>query len=179
MATTVDRCAVALGLHDVPSMTSQANLCTRSSSTGCFAKGTLVRTPNGMFPIERLEVGDHVMTGDGRPARIAKVHAATANELVRIQFSDGAVLHATPWHRVFDLRHNLLKAEDLAPGTVIRTHDGSIVTVTRLTRVASGTPHEVFNISLERDISFFANGKLVEAPRAARVLNGHSLLAGL
>lgn len=158
-------------------MTSQSNLCTRESSTGCFAKGTLVRTPNGMFPIERLRVGDEVLTGDGRTARIAKTHEATASELVRVLFSDGSTLHCTPWHRLFDLRQNLVKAEELVLGSIVRTHDGSIVTVTKISKVTSGTPHEVFNLSLERDISFFANGKLVEAPRASRVLNGHALLA--
>ena len=160
-------------------MTSQAILCTRTSTIGCFAKGTLVRTPNGMFPIERLDVGDDVVTDDGRNAKIAKSHRAVANELVRVAYSDGSTVHATPWHRFFDLRHQLIKAEDLKPGTIARTHDGSIVTVTRVTRVVSGTPHDVFNLSLERDISFFANGKLVEAPRASRVLNGRSLLASL
>ena len=160
-------------------MTRQAILCTRDSKIGCFAKGTLVRTTNGMFPIERLEIGDHVVTDDGRAAKIAKTHRAVANELVRVTYSDGSSVHSTPWHRFFDLRHQLIKAEDQQPGTVARTHDGSIVTVTRITRVMSGTPHEVFNLSLERDIAFFANGKLVEAPRASRVLNGHSLLAAL
>lgn len=158
-------------------MTSQSNLCTRASTTGCFAKGTLVRTPNGMFPIERLRVGDEVLTGDGRAARVAKAHEATATELVRVLFSDGSTIHCTPWHRLFDLRHNLFRAEEIALGTVMRTHDGTIVTVTKISKVTSGTPHEVFNLSLERDISFFANGKLVEAPRASRILNGHSLLA--
>ena len=158
-------------------MTSQFNRCTEASSTGCFAKGTLIRTPNGMFPIERLDVGDEVITGDGRPARIAKTHEATATELVRIQFSDGSTVHSTPWHRFFDLRHNLVRAEHLVPGTIARTHDGTIVTVTRVSKISSGIEHDVFNLSLDRDISFFANGKLVEAPRASRVLNGHSLLA--
>lgn len=160
-------------------MTSQAILCTRASKIGCFAKGTLVRATNGMFPIERLEVGDHIVTDDGRAAKIAKTHRAVADELVRVSYSDGSTLHSTPWHRFFDLRHQLIKAEDLQPGSVARTHDGSIVTVTRVTRVMSGTPHDVFNLSLERDIAFFANGKLVEAPRASRVLNGRSLLAAL
>jgi len=158
-------------------MTSQSNLCTRASKIGCFAKGTLVRAPNGMFPIERLQVGDEVITGEGRAARVAKTHEATAAELVRVQFSDGSTLHCTPWHRLFDLRHNLFRAEELVPGTIARTHDGSIITVTRVSKVTSGTPLDVYNLSLERDISFFANGKLVEAPRASRVLNGHSLLA--
>lgn len=97
-----------------------------------------------MFPIERLEVGDHVVTDDGRAAKIAKTHRGVAK---------------------------------MTPGTIARTHDGSLVTVTRITRVVSGSAHDVFNLSLERDIAFFANGKLVEAPRASRVLNGHSLLA--
>ncbi len=160
-------------------MTSQAILCTRSSNLGCFAKGTLVRTTNGMFPIERLDVGDHIVTDDGRAAKIAKTHRAVSSELVRVTYSDGSALHSTPWHRFFDLRHQLIKAEDLQPGTIARTHDGSIVTVARVARVTSETPHDVFNLSLERDIAFFANGKLVEAPRASRVLNGHSLLAAL
>jgi len=122
-----------------------------------------------MFPIDRLDLGDHVITGDGRAARIAKSHRATATELVRILFSDGATIVSTPWHRIFDLRGDLIRAEELAPGTIARSHDGSIVTVTRVTRLADGTEADVFNLSLDRDISFFANGKLVEAPRASRL----------
>ena len=84
-------------------MTSQPDLltlsspCTRTSS-GCFIKGTLVRTPDGMFPIERLGVGDLVITQDGRGARIAKAHSALATEIVRVQFSDGSTIFSTPWH---------------------------------------------------------------------------------
>jgi hypothetical protein len=35
----------------------------------------------------------------------------------------------------------------------------------------------VYNLSLERDVGFFANGKLVEAPHANRVLDTRSLLS--
>ncbi len=156
-------------------MTSQPNLCSRTSS-GCFIKGTLVRTPQGMFPIERLEVGDLVVTQDGRAARIAKTHTAVATELVRTLFSDGSTIVSTPWHRFFDLRGTLIRAEDLTPGTISRSHDSSIVTVKRVTKIADGTEADVFNLSLDRDIAFFANGKLVEAPRVSRVLNGHAIL---
>ena len=40
--------------------TPNTKLCTRGAPDGCFAPGTLVRTPTGLFPIERLVVGDEV-----------------------------------------------------------------------------------------------------------------------
>lgn len=130
-----------------------------------------------MFPIERLDVGDLIVTQDGRAARIAKTHTAIATELVRIVFSDGTTIHSTPWHRFYNLRGTLIRAEELTPGTISCTHDSSIVTVTRVTKIADGAEHEVYNLSLDRDVSFFANGKLVEAPRASRILNGNAILA--
>lgn len=154
-------------------MTSQLPLCTRDSG-GCFAKGTLVRTPRGMFPIERIGTGDEVLTHDRRIARVHKAHVASATELVRVKFSDDSFVVSTPWHRFFDLYNTLVKAEHLTAGAYVRNYDASIAQVTRVERV-TGT-HEVYNLSLERDVGFFANGKLVEAPHATRILDTRSLL---
>lgn len=149
-------------------------LCTRDRG-GCFAKGTLVRTPRGLFPIESLVAGDEVMTHDSRIARIHTAHVAAATELVRVRFSDHSALVATPWHRFFDLYGTLVRAEHLTLGSYVRNYDYSLAQVERVERIACG-PTEVYNLSLERDVGFFANGKLVEAPRAARILDTHSLL---
>lgn len=156
-------------------MTSQLPLCTRDSD-GCFAKGTLVRTPRGMFPIESLVTGDEVITCDSRIARVHKAHVAAAPELVRVTFSDESTIVCTPWHRFFELRGALIKAELLTAGTYVRNYDYSIVQVVRVETIAKGASNDVYNLSLERDVGFFANGKLVEAPHAARVLNARSLL---
>ena len=154
------------------------SLCTRDSG-GCFAAGTLVRTPNGMFPIEKLTSGEEVITHDKRIARVHKAHVALASELVRVTFSDDTFVVSTPWHRFFDLRGSLTKAEALEPGTLVRNYDHSIARVRRVEKIAHGVANDVFNLSLERDVGFFANGKLVEAPHANRVLDTRSLLAGV
>ena len=135
-----------------------------------------MRTPLGMFPIEHLVAGDEVITHDSRIARIHKAHVASAPELVRVSFSDGSAVVSTPWHRFFELRGSLVKAELLAPGTYIRNYDYSIAQVVRVETIAKGVANDVYNLSLERDVGFFANGKLVEAPHATRVLDTRSLL---
>lgn len=157
-------------------MTSQSRLlCTRESG-GCFAKGTLVRTPRGMFPIERLLAGEEVLTHDSRIARIHKAHVASSTQLVRVQFSDASSVVSTPWHRFFELRGGLVKAEQLVAGTFVRNYDFSIAQVLRVETIAQGVANDVYNLSLERDVGFYANGKLVEAPHATRILDTRSLL---
>ena len=135
-----------------------------------------MRTPRGMFPIESLLAGDEVLTHDARVARVHKAHVASASELVRVKFTDGIKIVCTPWHRFFDLRGGLVKAEQLATGTYVRNFDFSVAQVRRVEKIADGTANDVYNLSLERDVGFFANGKLVEAPHANRVLNTRSLL---
>lgn len=157
-------------------MFSHHSICSRARM-GCFARGTMVRTPNGMFAIERLAVGDDVLTAGKRVAQIVKVSTSVATELVRIQFSDGSTVVCTPWHRFFDLRGDLYRAEQLGVHSAIRCYDNSIVHVDRLERFPRGERHPVWNLSLAREVAFYANNKLVEAPHEARVLTGHSLLA--
>ena len=157
---------------------SQLSRCVRGSD-GCFAKGTLIRTPRGLFPIESLLGGDEVLTHDSRVARIHKAHVASSSELVRVTFSDRTNVVSTPWHRFFDLRGSLVKAEDLPAGMYVRNFDYSIAQVTRVEKIAQGVANDVYNLSLERDVGFFANGKLVEAPRANRILDTRSLLASV
>jgi Hint domain len=157
-------------------MTSQSLLiCTRESG-GCFAKGTLIRTPRGMFPIEKLVSGEEVLTHDSRIARIHKAHVASSTQLLRVSFSDSTSVVSTPWHRFFELRGSLIKAEELMVGTYVRNFDFSIAQVLRVEAIAQGVANDVFNLSLERDVGFYANGKLVEAPHATRVLDTRSLL---
>jgi hypothetical protein len=129
-----------------------------------------------MFPIERVSTGEEVLTHDGRIARVHKAHVASASELVRVTFSDGTSVVSTPWHRFYELRGTLTKAEALARGTFVRNYDYSIAQVVRVETIAQGVANDVFNLSLERDVGFYANGKLVEAPHASRILDTRSLL---
>lgn len=129
-----------------------------------------------MFPIEKLTPGEEVITHDKRIARVHTAHVASSTELVRVTFSDHTAVVSTPWHRFYELRGALTKAEALVRGTLVRNFDHSTVEVLRVETIALGAANDVFNLSLERDVGFFANGKLVEAPHAHRVLDTRSLL---
>jgi hypothetical protein len=143
---------------------SSEQLC-RGTGAGCFAAGTAVQTPRGARPIEALVLGDLVLCHDGREVRSTRVigaFSASVGELVRIHFSDGTSVEATPWHRFVDSLGGLRYARALTAGVAVR-HDGaSIVRVIGVETVTAGS-HTVFNLALDGGWTFFANGKVVEA----------------
>jgi hypothetical protein len=101
----------------------------------CVARGTLITTPNGLIPVEDLEVGDLVLTVDGRAEVIRWIGArrVTAGEFRRdptlrpVRISAGTYgpdrpsrdLTVSPQHRILlsGWRAELLFGEDavLAP----------------------------------------------------------------
>ena len=69
----------------------------------CLVEGTLVTMGDGTRrPIEQLTPGDAVMScygsGDFRPARVARVHATTAAELVAVYLEGGRTVVSTADH---------------------------------------------------------------------------------
>ena len=66
----------------------------------CFPVGTMVRTPTGDRPIERLLVGDVVDTDVG-PQLVTKVTKRRTTMLVRLEMEDGKTLTCTPNHPIF------------------------------------------------------------------------------
>ena len=61
----------------------------------CFVAGTLVSTPNGLVPIEALNIGDEVYTQTGiRP--VTQTYVMPPQPLREVQFESGAVLRCTP-----------------------------------------------------------------------------------
>ena len=65
----------------------------------CFIPGTLIATPRGAMPIERLEVADTICIPGGVSKILAKSSRwVPANDLVRLTLSDGSVLTSTKDH---------------------------------------------------------------------------------
>src|SRR6266545_4494856 len=72
----------------------------------CIPEGSLVRTPQGEAPIERIAVGDIVVCGAGRGTTahgtVEKTHSRPyQGKIVRITLQSGCALHATPNHMCF------------------------------------------------------------------------------
>ncbi|MFI9007562.1 DNA gyrase subunit A [Actinosynnema sp. NPDC053489] len=65
----------------------------------CFVRGALVSTPEGLRPIEGIEVGDRVLDGRGEPVEVTAVYENPVSELVRVTWSDGHSLLVTPGQR--------------------------------------------------------------------------------
>ena len=76
--------------------------CELISQMMCLAKGTLIETPSGQVPIERIHPGDAVVdyTYWGRQVRIiGAVSKQVQDRLLRIKLESGHEVLATPKHR--------------------------------------------------------------------------------
>jgi len=96
-------------MHEFIYKQAQENV--RSSSMGCFIKGTLVETEEGWTPIDELKVGDWVMSrpenglGEAVPKRVVNTFCFEGKEVWDLAFSTfprreggGQRLSATPDH---------------------------------------------------------------------------------
>ena len=65
----------------------------------CFVSGTLVQTPNGVVPIERLDVGDKVYTGRGTISNIISTRKIENRQTITIKIIGGENIQCTPDHQ--------------------------------------------------------------------------------
>jgi hypothetical protein len=71
----------------------------------CIAKGQKVKLSNGTLKnIEDVQEGDEVLTHKGNKAKVKASEKTGYKKVIRVTFSDGSVLVATPDHKVWDGR---------------------------------------------------------------------------
>jgi hypothetical protein len=77
----------------------------------CLAEGTLIDTPNGAVPVEKLQKGMMIYTQDAAGKEIAGVITATASaqsptsfQIIMIALNDGRSVSASPGHPTTDGR---------------------------------------------------------------------------
>ncbi|EPG75209.1 intein N-terminal splicing domain protein [Leptospira fainei serovar Hurstbridge str. BUT 6] len=74
----------------------------------CFTAGTLIRTRDGLKPIEKVEIGDYVLsidpnTGKVSYKRVSDVFEKEAKTIHRITYENGNVINTT-WNHPFFIR---------------------------------------------------------------------------
>jgi hypothetical protein len=133
---------------------------------GCFPRGTPVRTPGGVTPIDRLNEGDAVTTfsADGRPA-VARVTSVsrTRNRLLELR-AGGCTLVTTETQPLALVAGGYRIAGELRPGDRIwRWAEGKrrAVAVTAVT--APDHEADVFNLILDESTGFVAGDFLVRS----------------
>jgi DNA gyrase subunit A len=65
----------------------------------CFVRGALVSTPEGLRPIEDIQVGESVLDGRGNAVPVTAVYENPVSELVRVTWSNGHTMTVTPGQR--------------------------------------------------------------------------------
>ena len=128
---------------------------------GCLAAGTLVATPAGPVPVERLQIGDTVISRDaaGRPvqAAVCAITAVQPEEFFALQ-AGGRTLRVTAEHPVQTAPGTWTRADHLAINTPLGTANGPVALV-RVMRQPATAP--AYNLVVSPGGTFFADGFLV------------------
>jgi predicted lipid-binding transport protein (Tim44 family)/intein/homing endonuclease len=133
---------------------------------GCLEAGTKVRTPNGAVAVEKLAVGDEVLSRvDGRlgPAKVQAVYRVEPREYVELAF-DGGALRVTPEHplAVGPEPGVYRAAADLKAGELLWRQDGSTLVAAELLSVRwAMAERPAFNLMISPGGNFLAGGVLV------------------
>jgi len=130
-------------------------------SNSCIVEGTPIDTPSGPCKIEDLREGDPVWTrapsGELQVGRVKTVHTAWSMTQRMIVLSDGTTLNATAQHPVAT-ENGWKPAGQLETDESVWSRDGwrKVVSVTH-----TGGLVRVFDLEVEPNSNFFANGVLV------------------
>lgn len=133
---------------------------------GCFPAGTLVQTPDGATPIERIQVGDMVnsIAVDGRLAK-ATVESifVTRNDLLEVR-TTGATLVTTTTQPMALENGGFKSAGELKPRDRIWRWNGTERQVASVTEVTpANRKGQVFNLVLGVPTIFIAGDFLVRS----------------
>jgi DNA gyrase subunit A len=117
----------------------------------CFVRGALVSTPDGLRPIEDIEIGDKVIGGAGVPVKVVAVYENPVSDLVLVRWSDGSTMRVTPGQRfrtrATDGSHEWTDARDLTGAKTVRA-GGSLLAVESVQPAESDT---TFDIQVDSD----------------------------
>jgi hypothetical protein len=125
---------------------------------GCLAGSTAIATPNGLVPLEQLEVGDKILapeqSGKTAIATITRIVESAAVKMKRI-FSGGSSFDFTYGHPVFvhDLGRKI-SVDSLKTGMRLLTLSGLLLTIDSIAAVQYSTA--VYDLQTDAGTGYFA-----------------------
>jgi hypothetical protein len=155
--------------NEMPSSGSTTNFSNNFEPNGaplCFAEGSLIATPAGEVAVERLCIGDTVLTAEGRAVPVKWIGRQTvmtrfgpAERLMPVQFAVGSLGAGLP-HADLTVTadHGMLVSSVIC-------HAGALVNGTTITRVPlaeMGEAYTFYHIETEAHEIILANGALAE-----------------
>lgn len=130
---------------------------------GCFLAGTIIYTPFGQKPIEAVKKGWKIYSFDAdtrtvEADKVGEVFTYTVEGYYEFTFSDGTRLKVTPEHP-FLSESEWVKADDLVLGRHLwrlTANEWQKVALEKIKWISESAA--VFNIHVEKNQTYFANG---------------------
>lgn len=136
------------------------------TGSGCLPRGTQISTPFGFQDISNLNIGDTVYAVNSPSDRILirtilKINSYTNRRILSVSLNDGTQIRATSTHS-FQINNKWKTTAQLNVGDQIRHYDeANVSTLKTITNIQlSNEPEDVFNIIVDGDFNFLANGAL-------------------
>lgn len=144
------------------SITNNKTNINSSNQTGCFPKGTMISTPEGLIDIANLIEGDFVVSFSGDSSfnvnKIFKINKYAKRRLWQLEFTDKSIVKTT-------LSHSFLKENKWTRAIFINIGDkvsffenDKLVNKTVKKSYQLNEFQDVYNLYIENDYTFIANG---------------------
>jgi predicted phage tail protein len=126
---------------------------------GCFLGHTLVAVPNGTKRIDKLAVGDIVLSFDDagklHEAKVLKVHRHEDERVLRYKLWGGQCIDATPNHWVLNQFNAFVEIDTLGPDDCLVDVNDHLRPIISKEELCKGT---VYNLTVEGHHTFIAEG---------------------
>ena len=138
----------------------------------CFVAGTLVSTPDGDRPIERLHIGDAVYAYDheARQTVVSTVTETLAHEprgVMRIVLGTGMTILCTPEHVIYaPVMEEYIAARRIERGFRLMDSSGNLIPVV-LVEHDTGISKSVYNLHVDRHHNYYAAHVLVHNAKSS------------
>jgi predicted lipid-binding transport protein (Tim44 family) len=152
------------GVFILPCLLLTASLAWGRGGGGCLEEGTLIATPAGPIPIERLERGDavwSVVDGQFQPAAVEATSQVDPTDYMEITVAE-KTLRATPEHPVQIGPGTFRIAANLQPGDALCVREGDdfkTVPIDKIARVKAVRP--AYNLLVLPGGTYLANDIVV------------------
>ena len=140
-----------------------------NKGSGCFSRGTKISAPSGLQDISNLNIGDAVYAVNTNSDKVVirsvlKVVSFTNRRLFLVSLSDGTQIRATSTHS-FQVNNKWKTVAQLNVGDQINHYDEkNVPTLNTITNIQlTSEPEDVFNIIVDSDFNFIANGALAHS----------------